>query len=78
MFDHVGGGTFDSWSRPQVVRTRYRSLFRFFAKHRSPASQLGLRITVGALAAIRALPLLVVAPATARAYLDVLRMAVSR
>jgi N-acetylglucosaminyl-diphospho-decaprenol L-rhamnosyltransferase len=76
VFDHVGGATFSQWERPQVVRTRYRSLLLFFRKHHSPAAVLGLRAAVGLLAAVRALPLALVAPERARAYLDVLRLAV--
>jgi N-acetylglucosaminyl-diphospho-decaprenol L-rhamnosyltransferase len=77
VFDHVGGGTFGHWRRPQVVKARYASLLYFFAKHRSLGSQLGLRLVVGALAVARALPLIVLAPARARAYRDVLRMALT-
>lgn len=76
VVDHVGGATFGQWTRPQVVRTRYRSLLRFFRKHHRPAAVLGLRATVGLLAAVRVVPLAVVAPERARAYLDVLRLAV--
>ena len=78
VFDHVGGASFGRWSRPQVVRARYASLLRFFAKHHSRSDQIGLRITVGTLAFVRLVPLAVVAPARAKAYLDVLRMAVRR
>jgi len=77
VFDHVGGGTFSNWHRPQVVRARYTSLLYFFAKHHSPRAQIGLRLVVGALAAARLLPLVVVTPERARAYRDVLRMAVT-
>lgn len=77
VFDHVGGATFSQWRRPQVVRTRYASLLRFFAKHHSRPAQVALRVAVGTLAAARVLPLAIVAPARARAYLDVLRMAVA-
>lgn len=74
VVDHVGGGTFSHWRRPQVITARYASLLYFFAKHRSLGSQLGLRLVVGVLAAARALPLAVIAPARARAYRDVFRM----
>jgi GT2 family glycosyltransferase len=77
VFDHVGGGTFSHWRRPQVVRARYASLLYFFAKHHSLPAQIGLRVVVGALAAGRLLPLVIVAPARARAYRDVLRLAVT-
>lgn len=77
VFDHVGAGTFSGWHRPQVVRARYSSLLYFFAKHHSPGAQLGLRLVVGTLAAARLLPLAVFTPERARAYRDVLRMAVS-
>ena len=76
VFDHVGGATFSQWTRPQVVRARYGSLLRFFQKHHSPAEVLGLRAAIGMLAAARALALAFVAPERARAYLDVLRLAV--
>jgi GT2 family glycosyltransferase len=76
VFDHVGGATFSQWTRQQVVRVRYRSLLRFFRKHHSPAAVLGLRAAVGTLAAVRVVPLALVAPERARAYLDVLRLAV--
>jgi GT2 family glycosyltransferase len=76
VFDHVGGATFGQWQRSQVVRTRYRSLLLFFQKHHSPAAVLGLRAAIGTLAALRAVPLAIVAPGRARAYLDVLRLAV--
>lgn len=77
VFDHVGGGTFSGWRRPQVVRTRYASLLYYFAKHHSFRAQIGLRVVVGTLAAARLLPLVFVAPARARAYRDVLRMALT-
>jgi N-acetylglucosaminyl-diphospho-decaprenol L-rhamnosyltransferase len=77
VFDHVGGGTFSRWDRPQVVRARYASLLYFFAKHHSHRDQVGLRLVVGALAAARLLPLAVVTPERAGAYRDVLRMAVT-
>jgi GT2 family glycosyltransferase len=77
VFDHVGGGTFSRWHRPQVIRARYASLLYFFAKHRSFRDQIGLRLVVGALAAARLLPLAVVTPKRAGAYRDVLRMAVT-
>jgi GT2 family glycosyltransferase len=77
VFDHVGGGTFSHWGRPEVVRARYASLLYFFAKHHSLRAQMGLRLVVGALAAARLLPLAVVKPARARAYRDVLRMALT-
>jgi len=76
VFDHVGGGTFSGWHRPQVVRARYSSLLYFFAKHHSPGAQLGLRVVVGALAAARLVPL-AVTPKRAGAYRDVLRMAIN-
>ena len=76
VFDHVGGATFSQWKRPQVVRARYRSLLRYFRKHHSPAAVVGLRMVVGVLAAVRAVPLALVAPERARAYLYVLRLAV--
>jgi GT2 family glycosyltransferase len=78
VFDHLGGATFGQWDRPQVVRTRYRSLLRYFEKHHSRGAQLGLRAVVGALAAVRVPPLALFAPARARAYLDVVRMAIRR
>jgi N-acetylglucosaminyl-diphospho-decaprenol L-rhamnosyltransferase len=77
VFDHVGGGTFSGWNRPQVVRARYASLLYFFAKHHSLRDQIGLRLVVGVLATARLLPLGVGAPERARAYRDVLRMAVT-
>lgn len=77
VFDHVGGGSFSQWHRPQVVRARYTSLLYFFAKHHSFRDQIGLRLVVGALAAARLLPLVVVTPERAGAYRDVLRMAVT-
>ena len=77
VFDHVGGATFDQWSRPEVIRARYAGLLRFFAKHHSGRDQVGLRITVGTLAAARMLPLAIAAPERARAYLDVVRMAIA-
>ena len=75
VFDHVGGASFGRWSRPQVVRARYESLLRYFAKNHSRGAQIGLRTAVGALALVRLVPLAVVAPERARAYRDVLRMA---
>jgi GT2 family glycosyltransferase len=77
VFDHVGGGTFSGWRRPQVVRARYSSLLYFFAKHHSLRDQIRLRIVVGALATARILPLAITAPARSGAYRDVLRMAVT-
>jgi GT2 family glycosyltransferase len=67
VFDHVGGGTFSHWRRPQVVRARYASLLYFFRKHHSLPAQVGLRLVVGMLAAARLLPLAIVTPARARA-----------
>jgi N-acetylglucosaminyl-diphospho-decaprenol L-rhamnosyltransferase len=76
VFDHVGGASFARWSRPDVVRARYRSLLRYFDKHHSPGQRAALRALVAALAALRLVALAPVAPARARAYLDVLRLAV--
>ena len=75
VFDHIGSATFSQWKRPQVVRARYRGLLRYFRKHRSPAALLGLRVVVGVLAAVRAVPLALFAPARARAYFYVIRLA---
>jgi GT2 family glycosyltransferase len=78
VFDHLGGTTFGQWERPQVVRTRYASLFRYFDKHHSRAAGGVLRATVVVLAALRLPVLALTAPAGARAYLDVLRLALRR
>jgi N-acetylglucosaminyl-diphospho-decaprenol L-rhamnosyltransferase len=75
VFEHVGGETFAQWRRPEVVVTRYSSLLWYFAKHHSRRDQLVLRAAVAALAAARAVPLLLVDRDRARAYASVLRLA---
>jgi N-acetylglucosaminyl-diphospho-decaprenol L-rhamnosyltransferase len=53
-FHHVGGATWRSLSRPDVVVRRYTGLLRYFAKHSSRRDELALRVVVGVLAGLRA------------------------
>jgi GT2 family glycosyltransferase len=75
VFEHVGGGTFAQWRRPEVVVTRYRSLLRYFAKHGSKRDLFLLRVVVAALAAVRAVPLWPIDRERSRAYAIVLKLA---
>jgi N-acetylglucosaminyl-diphospho-decaprenol L-rhamnosyltransferase len=77
VFEHLGAATFRQWSRPEAIVARYEGLLRYFAKHHPPRELLALRTVVGALAAIRALPLSVVDRPRARAYARVLRLALA-
>jgi N-acetylglucosaminyl-diphospho-decaprenol L-rhamnosyltransferase len=76
VFEHAGGSTFAQWRRPEVIVSRYESLFRYFSKHHSYLESLTLRATAGTLAVARAIPLAFVDPARARAYAAVVRLAV--
>jgi GT2 family glycosyltransferase len=78
VFDHVGGATFSQWSRSQVLAARYRGLLRYFEKHHSTAAVLTLRTVIGVLATVRMVGLAALAPARARAYAGVLRLALRR
>ena len=75
LFDHLGGTTFRQWSRAEVIVARYRGLLRYFRKHHPGRDLLLLRLVIGALAALRVLPLALVDPARARAYAQVFRLA---
>jgi N-acetylglucosaminyl-diphospho-decaprenol L-rhamnosyltransferase len=71
VFEHAGGGTFSHWQRPEIVRTRYESLFRYFRKHHRRTEVAALALAAGALAAVRAIPLTLYDRSRARAYYDV-------
>ena len=75
VVEHLGGGTFRQWDRPEVVLVRYRSLLRYFEKHEGHGSRLALRSLVAALAIIRAVPLLAIDRRRAHAYFSVIRLA---
>ena len=75
IFEHLGGTTFSQWSRPEVIVARYQGLLRYFRKHHPRQELLALRVVIAALAALRALPLALVDRARARAYAQVLRLA---
>lgn len=53
VFEHVKGATFEQWRRPEAMISWYSGVLRYFAKHRPPLEQLGIRMLAGALAAIR-------------------------
>lgn len=74
VFEHVGGASWTRLERPEVIRRRYASLVRFFDKHHPGAEATALRAVVGALGLLRAAAFAPVAPAKARAYLDVVRL----
>jgi N-acetylglucosaminyl-diphospho-decaprenol L-rhamnosyltransferase len=76
VFEHVGGASFAAWPREDVVRARYRSLLRYFAKHRPRHEQVALRALVAALAGLRAGALAPTDRPRALAYADVVRLAV--
>lgn len=76
-FEHVGGASFASWSRPEAIVTRHRSLLRYFDKHRPRAERVALRAGVALLAAVRALYWRPFDPARSRAYATVARLACS-
>lgn len=75
VFEHLGGTTFRQWSRPEVIVARYQGLLRYFRKHHPHREVLALRVMIAALAALRAPPLALVDRARARAYAQVLRLA---
>ncbi len=77
VFEHLGGTTFRQWSRPEVIVARYQGLLRYFHKHHPRREVLALRVVIAALAALRALPLALVDRARARAYAQVLRLALA-
>ncbi len=54
VFEHVRGATFSAWSRGSVIVTRYRSLLRYFDKHRPRWERRVLGGVVGFLAVVRA------------------------
>ncbi len=74
VFEHVGGASWGKWNRPQVILSRYRSLLRFFAKHKPRSQQLVLRTAVVVLGAMRAVAWLPFARDRARAYAEVVRL----
>lgn len=75
VFDHVGAATFGQWARPEVVRARYYGLLRYFARHHPRGETLVLRAFVALVAAVRAVALAPVEASRARAYADVVRLA---
>ena len=75
LFEHSGGATFRSWSRAEVIVSRYHGLLRYFRKHHPAREVLVLRVVIAALAALRALALAFVDRPRARAYVKVLRRA---
>jgi GT2 family glycosyltransferase len=78
VFEHVGGASWRRWERPQVILSRYGSLFRFFAKHRPVGEQVAIRVAAGLLAALRAAAWLPLRPERSRAYAEVVRLALRR
>jgi GT2 family glycosyltransferase len=76
--EHVGAETFRQWSRQEVIVARYQGLLRYFGKHHAPPEVLVLRVVVGLLAALRAVPFALVNRRRARAYLRVLGLALAR
>jgi N-acetylglucosaminyl-diphospho-decaprenol L-rhamnosyltransferase len=78
FFEHVGGASFASWSRPDAILTRHRSLLHYFAKHHSRFDRVCLRTAAAALAAIRAIGWRPFDRARSDAYARVVRLALSR
>ena len=78
FFEHVGGASFASWSRPDAIVTRHRSLLRYFAKHRPRFERICLRLAVASLAAVRALGWRAFDRGRADAYAQVVRLALAR
>jgi len=76
-FEHVGGASFARWPRPRAIVTRHASLLRYFAKHHPRREQRALRLVVALLALARASAWLPLDRARARAYGEVLQMAVN-
>ena len=74
---HVGGATWRSLPRPDVVVRRYTGLLRYFAKHSSGREELVLRVVVGALAGLRAGLVWPLSRPRSRAYARVLKLAAS-
>jgi N-acetylglucosaminyl-diphospho-decaprenol L-rhamnosyltransferase len=75
VFEHVGAASWRAWERPQVIVSRHRSLLRYFAKHRPVPEQAAVRLAVAALGAVRAAAWLPLRPERARAYAEVVRLA---
>jgi GT2 family glycosyltransferase len=76
VFEHVGAATFRQWSRPDVIVARYEGLLGYFGKHRPRREAITLGLAIASLAAIRVPPLAFFDRARARAYVEVLRLAV--
>jgi GT2 family glycosyltransferase len=75
VFEHLGAATFGQWDRPAVVVARYHGLLRYFDKHHPGREALALRGVVALLAALRAVPLMLVDRRLARAYARVVALA---
>jgi GT2 family glycosyltransferase len=74
VFEHSGGATFRSWSRAEVIVSRYQGLLRYFRKYHSAREVVVLRTVIATLALFRALPLAFVDRPRARAYAQVFRL----
>lgn len=77
LFEYLGGMTFDQCSRPEVIVARYQGLLRYSRKHHPPRELLALRVVVAALALLRPVPLALVDRPRARAYAQILRLALA-
>jgi len=77
VFEHVGGATFETWHRAEVIASRYPSLFRYFDKHHPCSERVALRVVAGALAAMRAAAWAPFDGRRAAAYLEVMRLALA-
>lgn len=74
-FEHLGGRTFAQWRRAEVVRARYASLLRYFAKHHSRTELAALAVVIACVSLLRLPPLVLYDRERACAYGEVARLA---
>ncbi len=75
VFEHVKSATFGQWPKSEAIVSWYSGVLRYFAKHRPRAEQLAIRMLVGVLAAMRMLVWAALDRERARAWRDVMRLA---
>src|SRR6266511_2448643 len=75
VFEHVKSATFGQWPKSEAIVSWYSGVLHYFAKHRPRAEQLAIRMLVGVLAAMRMLVWAALDRERARAWRDVMRLA---
>jgi N-acetylglucosaminyl-diphospho-decaprenol L-rhamnosyltransferase len=78
VFEHVKSATFEQWPKSEAIVSWYSGVLRYFAKHRPRWEQVAIRLLVGGLAAMRMLVWAALDRERARAWRDVVLLAMRR